>query len=182
MNDLLGGILSGLFSISGLVAFGLGVVSVYAWNRVKAVAQNRAHRSGLKKTWVVWAVVTLAVLFSMVQTQETWDCMSKFNAALQARSDIARENDALSRQQRDAFARSDEALSKWIGSLLAPPPEIAALPPSDPARREYGIRVSQEFNNVMSESRAVVTQTSAKEAENDKERAAYPLPELDCGR
>lgn len=161
-------LIHGLFSLTGLLAFGLGVISVYAWNRAKMLFKKDAPHPRFKTMWVGWIVVTLAIMFVGVKAQDAWDCNKQFGDALRARSALADSNNKLDGIDRDASFQ-------FLTALLNPPPEIKALPQGDPKGQAYYSAVSTKYI-------VTITDTRNQRASNDRERAAHPLPEPTCGR
>ncbi len=162
-------VLAGLFSISGLVAFTLGVGTVYVWNHIKiVVTKRRTPKVRINKMWAGWVVVTLAVAFVGVKTQQTWDCQSQFAAVLKTRSELSAQDNKLDGIERDA-------LQTLVSQALSPPPDIAPLPPDDPKRQAWGREITLDYFNTVQDAR------NQRDA-NQKEREQHPLPEPSCGR
>jgi hypothetical protein len=186
--------------VVNFICFVLGVVAVYVWNCAKTKYLNRRNRiTSPSPSFGRRGIVLLAVAFIVfgaisvgVQSErthnevraismETQRCYREFAEAIQARSAIGLENDALSREQRAALADNQVALREWLGALLNPPPEIAALPPSSPPRRDWGIAISNKFNERLAVNNNTISEANAKQLANDEERKQHPLPEPTCG-
>lgn len=188
-----------LETLCKVLNFFMGMLAMYlvqiGWKRFR----RRRHdlpvpRWGRRAALLVAVVVVVAGSFLLgLQTHNTQRqvrdislqmqrCQRELFSALIARSAISMENDQQSRKQRDAFAKSDDAMATWIGTLLSPPPQIAALAPDDPRRREWGIAVTQPFNDALADSRRVVAESRAQELANDAERLQHPIPQPTCGQ
>lgn len=127
------------------------------------------HR--VRNIWLAWGVIVLAVLAigwrQESATRQGLECQRQFTEALRARSVVAL-------QDQQANVRAQEALQLWIFSLLNPPPNIKDLPQDDPARREWGIHLTEQY--------LATVDTIAKErAANEAIRQQHPLPEPTCG-
>lgn len=137
---------------------------------------------------VILALLIIAIGFSTQRTanrtaqlsqetiayaQQTQDCFNQLSSALKERSRIALEDNAESQRQRSEVA-------KWLNDLLAPPPDIKKIQLEDPnynANPQYvkwGIEVTQMHLKVINDS-------LAEQDRLDKERAAHPIPEPNCG-
>jgi hypothetical protein len=175
------------FQLSNFIFFVAGMFVARAWHCAKNRYLNWSYGAdmpqpkwGVRGTALIGAVILLTgSVFVGVQTQnnattirnlttQTQECYRQFSVALRARSAIGLENDQLSRVQRDAIAN-------WLGALLNPPSEIRDLPQTAPARREWGLKVTQQYFAIIDDARK-------QEIANDQERAQHPLPEPNCGQ
>lgn len=167
--SVMGEILAGLFSPSGVTAFALGIASVWMWHRIKAWHTNgHTHRTRFNAFWIGWALITVAIVFVGVKAQESWDCNRQFGDALRARSALSIENERLATIERDAQ-------QQWLLTLINPPPDVKHLSGDDPRRQAWGLAVTQTYLDTVASARK-------QRAANDAERARHPLPEPTCGK
>lgn len=154
-----------LFTLQGLFHFTIGVGAACAWHLTKARIQGRI----IIFRWQYIAVpfVLGLAMHMALQTQQNADCVREFNQVLRERSAVTSENDRLSIQQRTL-------IYDWIHNLIFPPPDIARLPGSDPAREKWAINLTVETDK---QFRASIEQ----QRENEARRAANPLPPPTCG-
>lgn len=190
-----------LETLCKVLNFFMGMLTMYllrvGWTRYRnwRGGDHTMPTLGISKralTWVGVILILFGSIFVGVQsnntdkavrdlTLQTQDCYRQFSEALQARTKIAAEDKAVYQKQRDALVANDEAMLKWLSTLLNPPPDIAALPQQDQRRRDWGIAITQEFNNVMTNSRVIVAQAREQEQKSDAERQQHPLPQPTCG-
>jgi hypothetical protein len=142
--------------------------------------------------WIAAVLVILGSLFVGVQsyqtdqavrdlTRETQRCYREFATSIDANRKIGRENDELSRQQRDALGDTQMALSHWLGQLLTPPVEIAELPSTHPRRRDFNLKITREFNEILTNNSQTISNARDKELANEEERKLHPFPKPTCG-
>lgn len=155
-----------LFTLEGLLHFVTGVGAAGVWHLVKARIQGKIVIFRWQYVAVPFAFGI--TMFVAVQNQQNADCVREFNQTLRERSAITSENDRLSIRQR-------ELIYDWIHNLVFPPPDIAALPGSDPRRENWAINLTLETDR---QFRASIEEQRS----NDAIRAANPLPPPTCGR
>lgn len=154
-----------LFTIEGLGHFLIGVASASVWHLVKA---RFTGATVIFKWQYIGVPLALGVMaYTAIQTQQSADCVREFQQVLRDRSSVTSSNDQLSIQQR-------QLLYEWMHNLVFPPPEIAGLPGTDPARERWAVALTVETDK---EFRASLDQ----QRENDEFRAAHPLPPPRCG-
>lgn len=177
-------------------------VGEHAWARYKNWKRDgesplpRLRLPQLSRRKTVWLAVVLVLVGSIglgVQshrtdiavrdlTMQTQQCYREFAEAIQAARTISKTDKAVYRNTRDALIANDEAMLKWLTTLLSPPPEIAALPQQDQRRRDWNISVTQDFNKVMVNSQRIIGEARDQERKSDKELEANPLPAPTCGQ
>lgn len=99
--------------------------------------------------------------------ERTRDCQRQFQAATASLI-------AIGKQDRDLTLRKEEADGKWLSSVLSPPAEIVSMSQDDPRRREYNIKVSQDWSSTLADVKRL-------RAANETERSQKQLPPIDCG-
>lgn len=164
-----------------LLAFIVGSAATFVFCRLKWNSMSNMPTSNnkndtsfphrVRNIWLAWGVIVLAVLAigwrQESATRHNLDCQRQFTEALRARSVVAQ-------QDQQANVRAQEALQLWIFSLLNPPPDIKDLPQDDPARREWGIKLTQDYL-------ATVDAIGKERAANEVIRQQNPLPQPTCG-
>lgn len=154
-----------LFTVPNLGYFTLGVMSAAAWHLLKARFQ---HRTVVIRWQYVAIPLVIGVALNMsIQNQQNADCVREFNQVLRERSRVTTENDQISIQQRIL-------IYDWIHDLLFPPPDIAELPGSDPAREKWAIDLTLETDKKFAAS-------LEQQRQNEAHRTANPLPPPTCG-
>lgn len=154
---------------------------------------RKRHAPEISRVWVGGLVALGVVGYVLLQVNQTEDhyrslgdemrrCQTEFTTALTKRSEITTRNDELSRQQRDLFAELDELHGVWLTRLITPPPDIAALPPTDQRRQDYGITVTRIYNERATKLRDEVRAIIGEQKRLADERARNPLPEPECGQ
>lgn len=172
---------SQLFTRETLLAAIIGSVVTATFMKLKARFYDKtptsknthdtpfAHRA--RTIWLAWGVIVLAVLAigwrQESATRQGLECQRQFTEALRARSGVAL-------QDQQANVRAQEALQLWLFNLLNPPADIKDLPQDDPARREWGIKLTNEYL-------AKVDAIGRERAANEAIRQQNPLPEPTCG-
>ena len=154
-----------LFTLEGLWHFLIGVGAASAWHLVKARLQGKVVV--FKWQYIALPMAISVVMYMAVQNQQNADCVREFNQVLRERSSVTSENDQLSMQQR-------RLIYDWIHNLVFPPPDIAKLDGTDPAREKWAVDLTLETDK---QFRASLEQ----QRENDAHRAANPLPPPTCG-
>lgn len=154
-----------LFTLSHLGSFMLGVATATSWHYAKARFQHRIMV--IKWQYIALPLAVGLTAYMAVETQQSADCVREFQQVLRERAKVTSENDQLSIEQR-------KLLYDWIHELLFPPPDIAKLPGSDPARETWAIDLTLETDKKFAAS-------LEQQKENDAQRAAHPLPPATCG-
>lgn len=154
-----------LFTLQGLFHFLVGVASAAAWHLAKA--WRRGSIVIFRWQYIGVPLVIGITMYLANQTQSNADCVREFQQVLRDRSSVTVENDKLSQQQRTLIYH-------WIHNLVFPPPDIARLDGTDPARQKWAIDLTLETDK---EFRASLED----QRENDAYRAAHPLPPPTCG-
>lgn len=191
MGEPLTQALSELFSLSGLIAFLLGMVATHFYYYVRCRYLDRSdpdgkpHRMRYKSTLILWALIIVTTGYIGVQqfetksnlyelTIHTSQCQADFNNALTARAAISADNDKWSAIQRKAIA-------DWLHEILLPPPDIQEIRNHDP---QFGTnpRYVQWSIDVTTKYYNVIQKAQDEQDQNAKERADHPLPEPTCGR
>lgn len=80
---------------------------------------------------VVGVAIVVAMLFIMVTTQRAHDCAVKLSATISVEQDLA--------------AKERKALQDLFLAAMSPPPEVAALPQDDPARKAWGQGIGKAY-------------------------------------
>lgn len=129
----------------------------------------RAHLA-MTLVWGVWVLTVITTMIAVIVgvnfAVDVRDCQRQFNESLIARSELAEQRNALT-------VRKDDADAAWLSKILAPPSQIAALPPDNPERRAYGLQVTTEWQ-------AELASIDSERDRNDLERMAHPLPSPGC--
>lgn len=182
---------AGLFSLTGLLAFIAGVAAtrVYYWFKERYMDRNdpkgQPHHVGFRGLTMLWALIFITTGFIGFQQQQTAtqvrsnaadtkECQREFNTALLARSAISEDNDHWSAIQR-------KALGDWLHEILLPPAEIQHIRDTDPnfgtnpVYVQWGWDVTQYYYGI-------IEKAQLEQEQNQRERAAHPLPEPTCGR
>lgn len=154
-----------LFTLEGLGHFVIGVAAASAYHLLKARFTGKIVV--FKWQYVAVPFAFLIAMSMAFQNQQNADCVREFNQVLRERSSVTSENDQLSIHQR-------ELIYNWMHNLVFPPPHIAGLPGSDPAREKWAIDLTLETDQQFRES-------INQQRENDAYRAAHPLPAPTCG-
>lgn len=154
-----------LFTLQGLWNFLIGVGATSIWHLAKAKMQGKVII--FKWQYVALPMAITVMMYIAVQTQQNANCVREFNQVLRERSAVTADNDRLSQQQR-------KLIYDWIHELIFPPPDIAQLEGSNPAREKWAIAQTVETDKHFRES-------LEQQQENDERRAAHPLPPPTCG-
>lgn len=154
-----------LFTLQGLFHFMVGVGTAAGYHLAKAYARRQVVI--FKWQYIAVPLVIGLTMYMANQTQSNADCVREFQQVLRDRSSVTTENDKLSQQQRTLIYH-------WIHTLVFPPPDIARLDGTDPARQKWAIDLTLETDK---EFRASLDD----QRENDAYRAAHPLPPPTCG-
>lgn len=186
-----------------ILNFFMGMLATYVLQVGWARYRNWRHdgdrplpKLSLSRRGAVWfatGVVLLGSILVGVQsfqtdnavrhlTLQTQDCYRQFSEALQARADIASEDNALDRAQQQALATTQVALYTLINTLLNPPPELAALPPNDQRRELFSLQATQRFYTVLNDSNRIITESITQQQANDALRQQHPIPKPTCGQ
>lgn len=191
ISDVFGNLISWQFVVGLIVGFTLHRGYAYglaAWrNRHRPLPGGRKwHADGVNSNWIARFIAVGVILYSLVQmhataqrtdavindartfSAEVQDCQRQFNEALRARSAITTENDELSQIQRTALA-------DWLHDLLFPPPDMVKLGRTGPEYNKWALDLTQHYYGIIADAQR-------KQDENNRERAAHPLPEPTCGR
>lgn len=173
----------------------IGSLGTYLWLRfvgphygtkVKVPHVNR--RTLVALAVVVWLLGSTLIAVQSFKTDRevrdltlgTRDCFRQLTTALTVNNQIRKQNDDLSMTQRDALAKTQTALYKWLSVLLTPPADIAALPDQDQRRRDFNIGISRDFSDELVDSNRVIADAAATQVRLEASRV--PLPELTCGQ
>lgn len=187
MNHLTS-VFGGLFSLSGLIAFMLGVLGTRLYYLLQERWQDRCdpahrpHHVRLRSLTLLWALIFIITGYIGIQQQQTANqvrqlsadtsaCQKEFFTVLKAR---AQSND-----QTDEWSREKTfAISSWLRDILFPPADMLALrekSPPDPLYTQWVIDTTSKYLN------QIDTLEKAQET-SLSDRAAHPLPEPSCGR
>jgi hypothetical protein len=101
-----------------------------------------------------------------LRTESLISCQQDINVAVSRWAQVNKANNDLS-------VRGDNAGALWIGTLLQPPPNIAALPMDSPQRRQFNIDVTVTWQKTLN---AIADERRA----NDAELARNPIPQPHC--
>jgi hypothetical protein len=138
---------------------------------MKMLAWIKKHLAPLV-VWIVWAIVVVVTMVMVVVgvgfASDVKNCQQQLITAINARSQLAV-------QQNDLNVAQSDAESAWIGALLQPPPDIVILPQDNPERRAWSIRITDDYSRTLIDIKA-------RRAANDKQRSDNPLPEPNCGK
>lgn len=142
-------------SPGGILAFILGIITAVVYHGiVKPWWCNRKgiqlkYKVSFKVSNLVLAVIALSVIWTGVRytdlASQVAQCQKEFNAALVARSNVSRENDDLSIEQR-------EIVFEWMHDIVLPPAPVSDWEPNDPRRQTWGINRTIEANNEFKKS------------------------------
>lgn len=210
MIDDMSNAIAGLFSWSFAIGVVLGFVLSRAITFVQVCrADKRRHVEGQRKRALsdafridmrhVAALAGVAFIgWSVFQTQananesrrlgaeaaafaeRTQACQQDLIESVTGSRAVTTSNDALSLRERKLLAEGQVLVARWVGDLLAPPPDIADLDPNDPARQRYGLEVSRAFFNRLGEINREVDAIHREQSDNERSRPALPDP--DCGK
>lgn len=179
---------SGLFSLSGLVAFLLGLVSFPVFYWVKGLVWDKEHpdenrqRPRIKSLWFLWSLIFIYSFFIGIQQQKTADdlttltrqtaaCQREFFSQLKGKFDAGEETDKWSNIKT-------RALDDWLHDILNPPGDMAerrAKDPRDPVYQAWAFSITGKYDGLI--------QQAEKEQEASlEERKSHPLPEPTCGK
>lgn len=153
---------------------------------------RKRHAPAISRVWIGGLVALLTLGYVLLQVNETEmhyrslgdemrRCQVEFNTALIDRASITTENDELSRQQRSLFLELDELQGVWLTRLITPPPDIAALSPTDQRRQDYGITVTRVYNERAAKLRAEAQAIGKRQIELEQERRERTYPTPTCG-
>jgi hypothetical protein len=81
--------------------------------------------------FVTWVLVLATLVYIMYSTQQARNCALRLNVSLGTEQAIAKI-------ERDA-------LQNLLFAAINPPPDIAPLPPQDPARVAWGQKLGQQY-------------------------------------
>lgn len=177
-----------LLTVEGLTAAAIGSILTYA---IMCWRLNMTHSGGawkrdgkfewpkLRKQFWAWVIIFAALLYIGYQNQQvrndvvdlsnqTAECQKQFTTALSAIAAANVSDLKLTNNKIDAGAR-------WLGTLLNPPPDIAALGDDTPERKQWAIGLTGDYLNELAR-----IQTEQKK--NDEIRHDHPLPQPTCGR
>lgn len=154
-----------LFTLEGLWHFLIGVAAASVWHCAKAKVQGKIVV--FKWKYIAIPLAISITMYIAVQNQQNADCVREFNQVLRERSSVTADNDRISQEQR-------KLIYNWIHNLVFPPPDIAKLDGTDPAREKWAIDLTLETDRQFRIS-------LEQQRENDEYRAANPLPPPTCG-
>lgn len=157
--------LMNLFTLQGLFHFMSGVGAAAMWHLSKAYFRRQVVI--FKWQYIAAPLVIGITLYMANQTQTNADCVREFQQVLRDRSSVTSENDKLSQEQR-------QLIYGWIHNLVFPPPDIAKLDGTDPARERWAVDLTLETDKKFRAS-------LDEQRDNDEYRAAHPLPPATCG-
>lgn len=186
LTNLLAGFLTWQTPFSFLA--GVGVYHLYCRSLHKGAYASRRegsvyteNRDGSfrfsNRFWVYTIIASVIICYIGWRTQDTADrvenqsmltrdCLTQVISALQVARSVAQENDNLSERQRDAY-------NAVVTAMVAPPPELAALPYSDQRRTDY-------IADVAIKQLPVIQEVEDDQKENSEYRAQHPYPDPDC--
>lgn len=187
MNHLTS-VFGGLFSLSGLIAFMLGVVAARLYYFVQERLEDKLdpscapHHHRFRSLILLWSFIFIVTGFIGFQQQQTanqvrqlsadtLDCQKQFFTALKARAQSNDQTDEWSRQKT-------LAISNWLRDILTPPSEMLKIREDSPSDPRYTAWVIDTTSNYLRQIDAL------EKAQEDAlaDRAAHPLPEPSCGR
>lgn len=119
------------FTLPVAIAFVLGMAGGQAINWL---ANRHKSTEGIVRQRfqvVVGVAIVVAMVFIMVTTQRAHDCAVKLSATISVEQELA--------------AKERKALQDLFLAAMNPPPEIAALPQEDPARKAWGVGVGNAY-------------------------------------
>lgn len=177
-----------LLTPEGGVAFAIGCIVTYG---IMCWRLNMTHQDGswkrdgklkwpqLRKSFWAWVLIFAALLYIGYQNQQvrndvvdlsrnTADCQKQFNSAIRAIADANVSDLKLINKKIDAGA-------VWLGTLLNPPPQIAALGDDTPERKQWAIGLTGDYLNELA-------RIQTEQQKNDELRQKNPLPQPTCGR
>lgn len=151
---------------------------VYCWVMNKVDGKARKIPKPTAKQLMI-ALLAIAFVWTIYATNETqraikgvqdreMECYREFNQALRNRSEASTSDLKLIDAKVDAGAL-------WLNTLLNPPPDIAALPPDNDERRQYGIGKTGDYLNQLKDIRL-------EQIRNDEIRRLNPIPQPNCGK
>ncbi|AYD84239.1 membrane protein [Mycobacterium phage Sizemore] len=192
--------------LAGVVA---GFLLSRAWSMFKVWQLDRRYplpggrrrdvwaAAAVDARWVAGVVGALFLVWSVVQTQENANenariaaeaksfaaavqqCQSDLIASIMGSRSVTTENDLLSVEERALLAEGQRLGHEWLGSLVAPPPDIDRLGPSDPARSRYFIERTRVYFDQLADLNRRIEAIHDEQFSNQRTRPALPDP--DCG-
>lgn len=187
MNHLTS-VFGGLFSLSGLIAFMLGVLGTRIYYFLEERWEDRCeprkapHHHRFRGVVLLWAFIFIFSCVLGFQQQQTADQVRKLSAdtsACQKQFFTVLKARAVSNDQTDEWSREKTlAISSWLRDILFPPADMLALrekSPPDPLYTQWVIDITSKYLN------QIDTLEKAQET-SLADRAAHPLPEPSCGR
>lgn len=178
----------GLFSLSGLIAFMLGVAATRVYYFVQERLEDKRdpscapHHHRFRSLILLWAFIFIITGYIGFQEQvtamtvrqlsaDTASCQKQFFTALKAR--------AVSNDQTDEWSRQKTlAISNWLRDILTPPADMLAMRQANPSDPRYTAWVIDTTSGYLRQIDAL------EKAQEDSlaDRATHPLPEPTCGR
>ena len=186
-------LLSLLWSAPFLIGLAVGIAGYHCFamarcrwlNKHQPLPGGRERRHRVSNVWVGGIVASLVLLYVLSQTEQrathAEECYREFTDSIIAYAKISEENDRLSRQHRALLTEHNNKTVDWINKLVYPPPDIAALPPGDSRRSEWGFGLTRAFFDQIEP--LGVQMHRIEEQQNDLEqwRRDHPVDQLKCG-
>lgn len=167
----------GLATIAGMAYFIAGFAAAFIVRWLFCIIRHQDF-------YVPWRYVGITVGVSVIlmvslQSSQAYNiakesaleqkaCQKEFNTALRARAQITSENDELSQTQR-------RIVFDWIHDLIFPPEPFASMRTDDPARQDYGLKLTISTEHAFQAS-------LDKQDVLQEQRDAHPLPDPTCGK
>lgn len=161
-------------------------------NRHHPLPDGRKYRAaGINPVWIAGLVAALTVGYVLmsaerarVDSQTTalrvTACVLHIQDALSKRSDITGQDSELSNQVSDLRDQLDDAMATLMGRILNPPSDIAHLDPDDPRRVAWKQDAEYAYTDWAGKLRGRIATLTDKRAQLALDRAAHPIPPLDC--
>ena len=178
----------------------LGLWPIYCRQRARYLDIHEPFPDGskhqlakLNRVWIGGVVLVLSFGYILMSAQRAENhtvhlannvtrCWHEQYKAAKAQIDLNADNDKISRAQQALQRKFDIATSDWIKDLVVPPGDLVNQPTDSPARRDYGLKRTGEYQDTLNvlgaQSDDLVNQRKAL----DDERAKHPLPEPTCGK
>lgn len=106
-------------------------------------------------------------------------CNAELIAAITGSRQITADNDRLSKEERALLADGQRASREWVGALLQPPADVAALPEGSAERIRYEIETTRNYFARIGRIQARIDAVHDEQNRNERERPALPDPQ--CG-
>lgn len=145
-------------------------------NMHKPLPDGQKYHAGGYHLVYVAAVVAVAVLgyvlLTVNRTEQHYEHLAGELAACQT---INAQNDDLSIRMRALFLERNEAETQWLNRVVAPDnPEIAALDPQDPRRKDWVTDATIVYNERADRINAQIRAISEQQIDLAEQRNANP--------